>query len=90
MTQVGELREELVRERLAAPALDCRRGGRHRGGEVLGDGEIGEDLVAFRHQHDPPPRVLVRRTILDARALEGDRAFGDARVVDAEKAGDCA
>src|SRR5215831_3993163 len=88
MTQVGELREELVRERLAAPTLDCRRGARHRGGEVLGDGEIGEDLVAFRHQHDPAPRVLVWQTILDARALEGDGAFGDTRVVDAEKTGD--
>ena len=31
---------------------------------------------------------LVRRPVLDALALEDDRAFGDARVVEAEEAGD--
>jgi hypothetical protein len=88
MAQAGELREELIGERLVPPAFHCRPRARKRRGEILGDGEIGKYLIALGHQHDPAPRVLVRRTILDALALEDDRALGDARVVDAEKAGD--
>ena len=35
----------------------------------------------------PRRRILVRRAVLDALALEDDRAFGHAGVVEAEKAG---
>src|SRR5215831_5031680 len=88
VAQVAEPREELVSQRLAPPSLDRRGGARNRRDHILGDGEIGKYLVTFGHQHDAAPRVLMRGTILDALALESDRPFGDARIVDAEEARD--
>src|SRR6201986_4749987 len=49
MAQAGELREELIGERLVPPAFHCRPGARKRRGEILGDGEVGKYLVALGH-----------------------------------------
>ena len=86
--QLGELREELVDQRLAPAPLGRADLRRRRRRQILRHGEIGKHLVALGHQHDAEPRDLVRRPVLDPRALERDGAFGDARVVDAEEAGD--
>src|ERR687887_923841 len=88
VAQIAELRKKLVGELLAPSSLDGGAAARNRRGQVLGDREIGKYLVAFGHQHDSAPRVLVRKTILDARAFERDRPLADACVVDAEEARD--
>ena len=86
--EVAELGKELIDQRLAPAPLGQRGAARDRRDEVLRHREIGEHLVALGHQHDAAPRVLVRRPVLDALALERDRALGDARVVEAEEARD--
>ncbi len=86
--EIAELGKKLVDQRLALSALGVRDAARDRREQVLGHREIGKHLVALGHQHDAATRVLVRQPVLDALALEGDRALGDARVVDAEKARD--
>src|SRR5262245_34541548 len=85
--QVGQPRKELVDEVLA-PAPLGRRPARDRRKKVLRHGQIGKHLVALGDEHDAAAGDLVRRQIVDALALERDGALGDARVVDAEEAGD--
>ena len=78
--------KELIDQRFAPSALGMADAARHRRNQVLGDREIGKHLVALGHQHDAAAGDLVRRVVLDALALEGDGALGDARVVEAEEA----
>src|SRR4029453_5631273 len=87
-SEVAELRKVLIDQRLAAAALGMRDAARNRRHQVLGHREIGKHLVALGDQHDAAPGVLVRQPVLDALALEGDRALGDARVVETEEARD--
>src|SRR5262245_7501683 len=86
--EIAELRKELIDQRLASAALGVGDAARNRRDQVLCHREIGKHLVAFGNQYDAAPGVLVRQAVLDALALERDRPFGDARVVDAEETGD--
>ena len=51
-------------------------------------GQIGKYLFALWHQHDPSAGDLVGQFVVDPRAFERNRSFGDARVIDAEESGD--
>src|SRR5215510_6501475 len=84
--QVGEAGEELKRCLLAAPPVGAAEP--DRGAQVFRHREIWKYLVSLRHQHDAAARDLMRRPVVDPLALERDRSFGHARVVDAEKARD--
>ena len=65
-----------------------RVGAARRGnGQVLGNREIGEDLVALRHQHDAMRRIGVRALIFDSLPAEADITGDDARIVEADEAG---
>src|SRR5262245_26586200 len=84
----AELGKELVDQRLAPPPLGVAGAVPPWRGAVFRHREIGKHHCEFRHQHDAATRVLVWQPVLDALALEADRALADARVVEAEKARD--
>src|SRR5262249_28476347 len=87
-SQFGKTRKEMIGALLDPPFFIRTSGARYRCSEVFRDGEIGKYLFALRHQHNPSAGDLVRQFIVDPRAFERNRSFGDARVIDAEESGD--
>src|SRR5947208_12542771 len=86
--QIRERRKELIDHGLQAALLGGAGAAWRRHDQVLRHREVGKHFLAFGHQHDAAPRGVMRREILEALAFEPYRAFGDARVVEAQKARD--
>ena len=88
LLQLAEPGKELVDQRLAPASLGAltpRGTGATRFSATV---RLGNTLSRSGTSTMPRARDLVRQPVLDALALEDDRAFGDAGVVDAEEARD--
>ena len=88
VVQLLELREEVQHLLLAALPLGDGKARRGRHQQVFCHGQVGEYLLTLGHQRDAHLRDAVGLAGFDAPPLEGDRALGHARVVDAVEAGD--
>ena len=86
--QRRQCREELEHQRFEVAPFGGSGATRGGDGQILGDRQVGKDLVALRHQHDAARGIGVRRLVLDASPGEADAAGGDAGVVEADEAGD--
>src|SRR4249920_2307262 len=69
LAQPSKAWKQLINLLILAAAFH-RAGARDRHRQILGNCQVGKDLVALGHQHDAARGNVVRRSVLDPRPLE--------------------